>query len=59
MLTKTIKLDEVTYRRLDAIKVKGQTFSEAVDFLLTLHEKVGVLVHQIATTGQIPPPPQE
>ena len=43
MPDKTVKLAEPVYNRLDAFRGKRETFSQAVDRLLTLLDKVGEL----------------
>jgi len=43
MPAKTIKLEEPVYNRLDQFRGKRETFSQAVERLLTLLDRVGEL----------------
>lgn len=42
-MSKTIKLEDAVYARLEGFRGKRETFSESVDRLLTMLEKVGEL----------------
>jgi len=42
-MSKTIRLEDQVYTRLETFRGKRETFSEAVDRLLTMLEKVGEL----------------
>lgn len=37
-MTKTMKVSAETWRRLDKLRLKGETFDDAVNKLLTCHE---------------------
>jgi len=43
MPAKTVKLEEPVYNRLDQFRGKRETFSQAVERLLTLLDRVGEL----------------
>jgi predicted CopG family antitoxin len=43
-MSKTIKLDDAVYDRLDAFQAKHETKSQAVDRLLTVLEKAGDMI---------------
>lgn len=49
MTTKTVKLEQSVYDRLGKIMLRGQTYSQAVDFLLTVHDKVSSMARDIAS----------
>ena len=60
-MPKTIKLDDEVYARLDAQRMvletqrqKRTTFSEAVDYLITIKVLVGALASQVTRTGVLP-----
>lgn len=42
-MSKTIKLEDSVYTRLENFRGKRETFSQAVDLLLTIRDKVGML----------------
>jgi len=50
-MPKTIKLDDEVYRNLDALRMKGMTFSETVDRLIAIKALVGTLASQVAREG--------
>ena len=59
-MSKTIKLEDEVYQRLDAQRMvletqrqKRTTFSEAVDYLITIKQLVGTLASQVSQTGTL------
>ena len=43
-MTKTIKLEDKTYQELEKIRLKNETYSQAVDRLLAFHREISLAV---------------
>ncbi len=52
-MSHTIKLDDFTYRRLESVRRKRETFSQAAERLLNLHDQIVVLIPHV--NGHQPP----
>ncbi len=52
-MSHTVKLEDLTYRRLEAIRRKRETFSGAVGRLLDLHDQVVRIIPHVS--GHEPP----
>ena len=51
-MSKTIKVDPATYTRLDQVRRKGETFSQAVDRLLQVLDHVQKMYVSMARSGR-------
>ena len=51
-MSKTIKIEPGTYDKLDQVRRKGETFSQAVDRLLQIAEHVQKMYVSMARSGR-------